>query len=128
MQLRKPLGSLVLATVVAMRARGGCVVTRARVAPPVIATPVAVVSVEEGPPAARVVVMETRPGYVAIEGRWVRMNNQWVWRDGYYERERVGYRAGKRDAGMSTADSHDLGRWSLASGRPGASRSSALVA
>lgn len=85
MQLKHLLGSLALAA--SVTAAGGCVVSGHAH----IAEPVAVVEVDEEPPPPRQVVMEVRPGFVAIEGRWVRNNNRWVWRDGYYERERVGY-------------------------------------
>lgn len=56
-----------------------------------VAAPVAVVEVEEEPPPPRVVQVEVRPGFVYIEGRWVRQGGRWMWRDGYYERERTGY-------------------------------------
>src|SRR3954471_23333439 len=75
---------------------GGCMVTaRGHVSAP---APVAVVEVDEEPPPPRTVYMESRPGFVVIEGRWVRNGGRWVGRDGYYERERVGY-------------SWDAGRW-----------------
>src|SRR5262245_38359003 len=57
---------------------GGCVVeTRARarvVAPPPPPPPAAVVEVEveEEPPPPRTVVVETRPGFIWVEGRWYR--------------------------------------------------------
>lgn len=49
------------------------------------------VEVDVEPPPPRQVVMVARPGFVYIEGRWVRSGGSWVWRDGYYERERRGY-------------------------------------
>jgi len=86
MQLRNKLGGLLLATSLAMSA--GCVV-RAHGG---VSVPVAVVEVDEEPPPPRAaVVVETRPGFIFIEGRWVRSGGQWVWRDGYWERERSGY-------------------------------------
>jgi hypothetical protein len=57
-----------------------------------------VVEVEEEPPPPRAVVVETRPGFLFIQGRWVRHGNRWDWRDGYWERERSGY-------------VYDQGRW-----------------
>ena len=63
-----------------------------------VGAPVAFVEVEDDPPPPRVLVVETRPGFIWIEGRWARAGGQWVWRDGYYERERVGYY-------------YDQGRW-----------------
>jgi hypothetical protein len=48
--------------------------------------------VYSAPPAPRVVVTPApRPGFVYVQGRWVHNNNRWVWRDGYWVRERVGY-------------------------------------
>jgi hypothetical protein len=86
MLLKNTFGALAL--VGSLTVAGGCVVSgHARVA-----EPVAVVEVDEEPPPPRAVVIETRPGFVFIEGRWVRNGGRWVWRDGYYERERVGYR------------------------------------
>jgi hypothetical protein len=86
MVLKNMFGALALTGSLAVA--GGCMVEgHARVA-----EPVAVVEVDEEPPPPRAVVMEVRPGFVFIEGRWVRNGGRWVWRDGYYERERVGYR------------------------------------
>lgn len=48
-----------------------------------------VVYVEPPPPRRHVVVY--RPGYVYVEGRQHWDGNRYVWRDGYYERERPGY-------------------------------------
>ena len=84
MSLKNTLGSLALAA--SLATLGGCVV-RARGH---VAAPVAYVEVEEEPPPPRTVVVETRPGFIWIEGRWVRNGGQWAWRDGYYERERAG--------------------------------------
>lgn len=52
---------------------------------------VAVVEVDSAPPPPRHVQYETRPGFIFIEGRWNWSGGQWVWVDGYYERERAGY-------------------------------------
>ena len=87
MQLKNALGSLAIAA--SLLTVGGCVVRGS--AGVRVAEPVAVVEVEEEPPPPRAVVIETRPGFVFIEGRWARNGGRWVWRDGYYERERVGY-------------------------------------
>jgi hypothetical protein len=77
--------SVLLAASLAVGA-GGCVVrAHARVAP------VGVVVVEEEPPPPRAVIVETRPGFLFIQGRWERMGGRWEWRDGYWERERAGY-------------------------------------
>ena len=84
----KTLGSF-LFTATLLGAAGGCVVeARGHVSAP---PPVAVVEVEEEPPPPRAVVVETRPGFVFIEGRWYRRGGRWEWADGHYERERVGY-------------------------------------
>ena len=67
---------------------GACMVEgHARVVEP---APIAVVEVDEEPPPPRTVVVETRPGYIWIEGRWDRVGGRWAWRDGRYERERAG--------------------------------------
>lgn len=66
---------------------GGCLVT----AHGEVAAPTAVVEVDEEPPPPRAVVVETRPGFIFIQGHWQRAGNRWVWRDGYWERERAGY-------------------------------------
>jgi len=99
MQLKNALGSLALAASFAAGATG-CVVR----AHGEVAAPVAVVEVDEEPPPPRVVTFETRPGFIFIEGRWVRSGGRWVWRDGYYERERSGY-------------VYEQGRWDNRGGR-----------
>jgi WXXGXW repeat (2 copies) len=81
--MRFTIPSLVLAAAMA----GGCVVT----AHGHIAEPVADVEVDEEPPPPRAVVVETRPGFVFIQGHWARNGGRWMWRDGYWERERAGY-------------------------------------
>ncbi len=85
MKRMNTLGSLVI--LAAMTAGAGCVVR----AHGHVGAPVAVVEVDEEPPPPRAVVVETRPGFIFIQGRWTRQNRQWVWRDGYWERERAGY-------------------------------------
>src|ERR1041384_3582452 len=45
--------------------------------------------VEDAPPPAREEVVVARPGYVWIHGRWTHPGRTWVWRGGYYERERA---------------------------------------
>jgi hypothetical protein len=47
-----------------------------------------VVETEVTPPPPRREVTVYRPGYVWIEGHWVRRGHDWRWRPGYYERER----------------------------------------
>ena len=49
--------------------------------------------VRSQPPPQRVIVAESRPGYVWVDGRWNwdDSSTEWVWYDGYYEPERVGY-------------------------------------
>ena len=81
--MRLNIPALVLASSLAA---GGCLVTaHGEVAGP------AVVEVDEEPPPPRAVVVETRPGFVYIQGHWDRAGNRWAWRDGYWERERAGY-------------------------------------
>ena len=87
MKLKHALGSFAL---VSAFAATGCVVRAhgyVHGPPP----PVAVVEVEEEPPPPRATVVEIRPGFVFIQGRWDRRGNRWAWRDGYWERERAGY-------------------------------------
>jgi len=55
-----------------------------------VSGPTAVVEVEEEPPAPRVVVVDTRPGFIWVEGRWYRSGGRWEWSNGHYERERAG--------------------------------------
>ena len=62
----------------------GCVVrAQGRVSGP------AYVEVDEEPPAPRVWITDTRPGYIYVQGRWTRHNNRWDWNDGHWERERA---------------------------------------
>ncbi len=83
--MKNIIGGLLLVSALS----GGCVVRgNARFIAP---APVAVVEVDEEPPAPRVVTYENRAGFVWIEGRWVRNGGRWDWRDGYYERERSGH-------------------------------------
>jgi hypothetical protein len=86
MKWKNALGSLALAA--SALSMGACMVT----ARGHVAAPVAVVEVDEEPPPPRYETIEVRPGFVFISGRWVSNGGRWVWRDGYYERERVGYR------------------------------------
>ena len=86
--MKSLLGSLIIASTL-LGAASGCVVrAHGRVAVP---PPVAVVEVEEEPPPPRTVVVETRPGFVFIEGRWHRRGGRWDWVDGHWERERSGH-------------------------------------
>lgn len=88
MQLKTTLGSLALAALMALPS-AGCVVRargHAHVSGP------SVVVVDEEPPPPRTVVVESRPGFIWIEGRYHRRGRQWVWVDGRWERERVGHR------------------------------------
>ena len=84
--MRLSIPSLVLAAAMAA-ASGGCLVT----AHGQVAAPTAEVEVDEEPPPPRAVVVETRPGFVFIQGHWERGGGRWNWRDGYWERERAGY-------------------------------------
>jgi hypothetical protein len=86
MSLKNTLASVALAGSLALLG-SACIVRahgHARVGGPVVV-------VEEEPPPPRVVVVETRPGFVWIEGRWHRNGGQWVWYDGHWERQRSGY-------------------------------------
>jgi hypothetical protein len=44
--------------------------------------------VEDEPPPVREEVVVSRPGFVWIHGHWDRPGGHWLWRGGYYERER----------------------------------------
>ena len=44
--------------------------------------------VEEGPPPSRDEVVVARPGFLWVHGHWTHPGRSWVWRGGYYERER----------------------------------------
>jgi hypothetical protein len=85
MSWKNLLGSLAITATFATLG-SGCVVR----AQGHVGAPVGYVEVYDEPPPPRVVVVDTRPGFIWVEGRWVRSGNQWVWRDGYYERERAG--------------------------------------
>lgn len=47
--------------------------------------------VASGPPAPRHETIVYRPGFVYVQGHWVRDGGHWHWRDGYYIRERPNY-------------------------------------
>ncbi len=87
MSLKKTLGSFALVAAVAAGSTGCVVRARGHVS-----APVAYVEVEEEPPPPRAVIVETRPGYVYVQGRWDRRGGQWIWMDGRWDRERAGYR------------------------------------
>lgn len=86
--MKNTLASLLLAATVSTV--GGCTLeARGHVsAPPPVAT--VEVEVEEAPPPPRHVVVETRPGFIFVEGRWYRRGNRWEWGEGHWERERRG--------------------------------------
>ncbi len=83
--MKKTLGSLLFAALLL----SACVVRGSGAA--YVSGPVAVVEVEEEPPPPRVVVVQPRPGFVWVEGRWVRRGGRWDWNDGHYERVRSGH-------------------------------------
>lgn len=80
--MKNALGSLLLAALLLP----ACVVRGSGSA--YVSAPVAVVEVEEEPPPPRRIVVETRPGFVWIEGRHIRRGGRWDWHDGHYERVR----------------------------------------
>jgi YXWGXW repeat-containing protein len=47
--------------------------------------------VETAPPPARVVVVDPRPGYLWIDGRWDWSGGRWIWVDGYWDVARPGF-------------------------------------
>ena len=49
-------------------------------------------SYEEPPPAPRAEYVSYRPGYVWVQGHWMRdYNGRYRWQSGYFVRERPGY-------------------------------------
>ena len=86
--MKNTAGTLVFAALLALPSVGCVVRTRGYV------RPVAVVEVEvdEEPPPPRHVVVESRPGFIYIEGRHVHRNGHYEWVDGRWERQRVGHR------------------------------------
>lgn len=68
----------------------GCAVALAAAAPGCLAHGGARAgAVEAGPPPPREEVVLYRPGYLWIQGHWVRGASQpWVWQAGHYARER----------------------------------------
>lgn len=84
----KKLSSFLIVTFLAGAATGCVVRTRGAVR----VAPVAVVEVEEAPPPPRRVVVQSRPGFIWIEGRWAHRGGRYVWIDGRWETERRGYR------------------------------------
>ncbi len=85
MTLKNILASLALAGSLAVLGSGCIVRAHGQVGGPVVYE-----EVDEEPPPPRVVVVDTRPGYIWIEGRWSRGGNRWNWQDGYWEHERSG--------------------------------------
>ena len=85
MQLKNMFGMMIVS---ATLAGTGCAVEGTAQ----VQAPTASIEVEEEPPPPQVVVTEVRPGYVSIEGRWVRERGTWRWVAPRWERERVGMR------------------------------------
>jgi hypothetical protein len=85
MMLNMKIASFALAAITAVGSTGCVVRARGTVSGP----PPAYVEVDEEPPAPRVWITETRPGYVYVQGRWERRGGRWDWRDGRWERERA---------------------------------------
>ena len=84
----KKLTGLLFVTLLAGVASGCVVRTHGNVQ----VAPVAVIEVDEAPPPPRAIVVENRPGFVWIEGRWAHRGGRYAWVDGRWERERVGRR------------------------------------
>ena len=49
------------------------------------------VVVDEQPPPPRHVRVIARPGFVWVQGSWIRREGRWVWHDGHWQRSRAGY-------------------------------------
>ena len=100
--MKNALGSFLL-TATLLGTAGGCVVeARGHVSAPPPPVAVVEVEVEEEPPPPRAVVVETRPGFVFVQGRWFRRGGRWEWSDGHWERERAGqvWVAGRWERGV----------------------------
>jgi hypothetical protein len=80
---RRTLTTLAFATAIAAVAPACTLHASGRLRPAVV--------VYDQPPPPRQVVVESRPGYIYVEGRWDWQNNNWVWVDGHYERQRMGH-------------------------------------
>jgi YXWGXW repeat-containing protein len=89
--MKNAVSSLILATTLFGAVEGCTVEAHGRVRAPPPPTATIEVEVEEEPPPPRRVVVETRPGFVFVEGRWYRRGGHWEWADGRWERERVGH-------------------------------------
>ncbi|MBA3673324.1 MAG: YXWGXW repeat-containing protein, partial [Gemmatimonadaceae bacterium] len=89
--MKNMLKTLVIGTTIAAAA-SGCVVRGSARARFVVPQPVVVVEVDEAPPPPRTVVVQTKSGFLWVDGRWMRNGNRWDWRDGYWERERANQR------------------------------------
>lgn len=85
MKLAK-LGSFALVAALAAGSVGCVVRAHGRVS-----APVGVVYVDDTPPPPRVIITDTRPGFIYIQGRWTRSGGRWVWRDGFWQRQRAGH-------------------------------------
>jgi hypothetical protein len=80
-----------------------------------------VVVIQDDPPPPRMVVVQSRPGFVWVEGRWHRNNNGWQWHDGQWQRERAQHQwvQGRWDRGPR-GHVWIEGHWQFAGGgRPG---------
>ncbi len=117
MTRKNVLASLGLAALFAVPSVG-CVVHGSGGAYVETSAPVAVVEVDSEPPPPRpAAYVEVRPGFIWIDGRWDWRGGQWIWVDGYYERERAGYvyapgrweRRGRRHVWVD-------GRWNASAG------------
>lgn len=49
------------------------------------------VVVDEAPPPPRPVHVVARPGFVWVQGAWIRREGQWAWHGGHWQRSRPGY-------------------------------------
>ena len=105
--------SLALVAALAAGATGCVVRAQGRVSTP------AYVEVDEEPPAPRVWITDSRPGYVYIQGRWTRHSGRWDWNDGHWERERAnqGWVDGRWER-RGNRHVYVEGRWEARQGRP----------
>lgn len=83
MRLNKLLVGLLGLTLLATAASGCVIRTRGRAH--------VAYTVDAGPPPARVVYVDHRPGWVYIDGYYYWTGYDWAWQEGYWEPERAGY-------------------------------------
>jgi WXXGXW repeat (2 copies) len=85
----------------------------------VVEDPGPTVVVVDAPPPPRYQRVDSRPGYIFIQGRWDRRGNSWAWQDGHWERERANayYQPGRWQRNHNRGHIWLEGRWVVRGGR-----------